>query len=90
MGQVKQGATLNKSNVYMLLQQGGLVWPIKRVPESKFKALVLELEKWTRKKMESKKTLFWAAAIAQWIHLHLPYGGPGFKSQVQHLCFFNL
>ena len=34
MGQVKQGATLNKSNVYMLLKQGGLVWPIKRVPES--------------------------------------------------------
>ena len=31
-----------------------------------------------------------AAAIAPWFHMHLPYGGPGLKSQAHHLRFFNL
>ena len=29
-------------------------------------------------------------AIAQWICLHLPSWGPGFKTQLYHLCFFHL
>ena len=29
------------------------------------------------------------AAIAQWIHLHLPFCRPRFKSQAHHLCFFS-
>ena len=35
------------------------------------------------------KRPFWAT-IAPWFHLRLPSSGPGFESQVQHLCFFDL
>ena len=32
---------------------------------------------------------YWVAAIAQWIHLHLPFCHPRFKSQAHHLCFYQ-
>ena len=32
----------------------------------------------------------WGAAIAQWIHLCLPYCRPGLESQAHHLCFYEL
>ena len=31
----------------------------------------------------------WAAAMAPWFHLHLPFWGPGFESQAHHLLFFQ-
>ena len=27
--------------------------------------------------------------MTQWIRLHLPFCGPGFKSQAHHLCFYS-
>ena len=37
----------------------------------------------------TKKTYHRVAAIAPWFHLRLPSYGPGFESQVHHLCFFQ-
>ena len=35
------------------------------------------------------QTVFQVAAIAPWFCLRLPSCGPGFESQVHHLCFFQ-
>ena len=40
--------------------------------------------------LPGKNHFSWAAAIAPWFRLRLPSCGPGFESQAQHLCFFNL
>ena len=31
----------------------------------------------------------WGAAVAQWIHLHLPSCRPRFESQAHYLCFYQ-
>ena len=72
------------SNNYLKFNEPGLL--IKLSGESDFPKNIKEDEPFPEFMNYNKRQRLCWGEIAQWIHLRLPFCGPGFQSQAHHLC----